>query len=795
MRTWLLGLAACFAAAIAVAQPVQVRMMAGPSMGIPPKEDTNPRSQARRAVFDDFRAKNPDIEVVNAGGLEMVGDRAESMFLMSMAGDNAPDVFYVNFRQYYNYIDQGFCRPLDDLVAKNPEILDRANPKVLEVLRSYDGKLYGVPWFQVAQGLYYRRDHFAQAGLDPNRPPRTWEEFNEVCRRLVQADQGRFGFGFAGPSYFWVNFLWQAGGEVVVPAEEGRWKSAIDSPQAAQALDFFRTVTTQKWQHNGKTIGPAATVTADLNGDIRTGKISMWFAYTNDVVVASMNDLSPSLVGVAALPAGPAGRANEINAGMWAINARIKDPRKLEACWRFIRYFAGDHAARINTERFVELGLANLINPVWLKKFGYPELAAQVDPAYVKASEDLFKSGHPEPYGRNCQQVYRVLDSALDRARLEPNTPSREILAGVSQEMDKVLLGYVEPKVLAHRRAVALGVLIGLSIALIGGFIWGARRVRPVRDKWVEKLPAGTSPRRVRAFMAWCLLPAVGTIMLWAYYPIARGLLIAFQDYRIAKGVRWVGLDNFVQVFSQPLFYKSLGNTFLYVALTIVIGFFVPIFLALMLNEIPRFKVFFRTLFYLPAMTSSVVVALLWRQLYDKTDKGILNIFTRPFFDLYGRATGQTIGPVDWLGDPKWAMLAIVIPGIWAAAGPGSMLYLAALKNIPEERYEAADLDGASWRHKLRFITLPGLRALMLINLLGVFVAGFKSMESVLLLTGGGPLYSTHTIGYEIWSQAFMFLNFGYATAAAWIMGIILVGFTLVQIRSLLRMRFSTAGR
>lgn len=795
MKPWLAALSLLAASFVRAAEPIQVRMMAGPSMGIPPKEDTNPRSQARRAVFDDFRAKNPDIEVVNAGGLEMVGDRAESMFLMAMAGDNAPDVFYVNFRQYYNYIDQGFCRPLDDLVATNPEVLDRANPLVLNVLRSYDKKLYGIPWFQVAQGLYYRRDHFAQAGLDPNKPPATWAEFERVCQKLVEADSGRFGFGFAGPSYFWVNFLWQAGGEVVVPAEEGRWKSAVDSPQAVQALDFFRQLTTKKWSRDGQQVGPAATVTADLNGDIRTGKISMWFAYTNDVVVASMNDLSPSLVGVAALPAGPGGRANEINAGMWAINARVKDPKKLEACWRFIRYFAGDDAARINTERFVELGLANLINPVWLKKFGYPELAAQVDPAYVKASEELFASGHPEPYGRNCQQVYRVLDGALDRARLEPNTPSADILKKVSEEMDKVLLGYVEPEVLQTRRSVALGVLIGLTVVLVVGTIWGLKRARRITDVWVNQLPAGTNPRRVRAFMAWCLGPAVATILLWAYYPLARGLTIAFQDYRISKDVKWVGLDNFVQVFSQPLFYKSLGNTFLYVALTIAIGFLLPMLLALMLNEIPRFKVFFRTIFYLPAMTSSVVVALLWRQVYDKTDKGILNIFMRPFLDLYGGVTGQKVGPIDWLGDPKWAMIAIVIPGIWAAAGPGSMLYLAALKNIPEERYEAADLDGATWRHKLRFITIPGLRALMLINLLGVFVAGFKSMESVLLLTGGGPLYSTHTIGYEIWSQAFMFLNFGYATAAAWVMGLILVGFTLVQMRSLLRMRFSTAAK
>jgi len=155
------------------------------------------------------------------------------------------------------------------------------------------------------------------------------------------------------------------------------------------------------------------------------------------------------------------------------------------------------------------------------------------------------------------------------------------------------------------------------------------------------------------------------------------------------------------------------------------------------------------------------------------------------------------MGPVplanDWLGNPQLAMFAVVLPGIWAGAGAGSILYLAALKNIATERYEAADLDGATWVQKIRFITLPGLKPLILINLLGVFIAGFKAMENVFVLTQGGPLNATRTIGLEVWQNAFMFLKFGYATAAAWVMGSILIGFTVIQIQSLLKMRFTTA--
>lgn len=781
-----------------------IRMMAGPSQGIPPKEATDPRSVARRAVFEEFQKQNPDIRVVNAGGLELKGERAESGFLMAMAGDTAPDVFYVNFRQYYNFIDQGFCRRLDDLVARDPDVLGRANPTVLEVLRSYDGNLYAIPWFQVAIALYYRKDHFLDAGLDPNKPPRTWDEFIEYGRQLTVPGRSGFAFsiGLGGRAYHWSNFVWQAGGEIVEQAEGGYSRSAVASPEGAVALDFYRRLAVETWQgDDGKQSGPIALLTPSLTPDINEGKVSMWLSYTNDVVL-NMLDINPSLLGIAALPAGPAGHANEINAGMWAINAQLKDPEKLEACWKFIKFFAGDDAARINTQRFVENGLGNLVNPTWLKKYGYEDLVGQVDPNYVAANEELFRTGHPEPYGRNTQQVYVVLDSALDRAKLEPNTPAIEILSDVAKEMDQKLLGYTPVEELKQQRLYAMGFVVGVGLCALAGGIWAWRRRKTA--VFVERLPAGVERSKLLRFMSWCLAPAVLSILVWAYYPLARGLVIAFQDYRVIQGTTWVGLDNFIAVFSQPIFWKALMNSFLYVGLSIAIGFFIPIFLALALNEIPRLKVFFRTVFYLPAMTSPIVVALLWRQFYEKSETGILNSLLAPLIDIYNKLFaeahwffGVALNPIpkgiDWLGNPSLALFAVVLPGIWAGAGPGSILYLAALKNVPSERYEAADIDGASWWQKARWITLPSLRPLILINLLGVFIAGFKAMENIFVLTGGGPLYATQTIGLEVWTNAFMFLKFGYATAAAWVMGAILIGFTMLQIRHLMSVRFTTA--
>ena len=784
-----------------MAQQTVIRMMAGPSFGIPPKDDTNPRNLTRRAVFDEFHKQNPDVRVVNAGGLQAIGDKAEVNFLMSMAGDTAPDVFYVNFRQCFSYIDQGFCRPLDDLLVADPDSKRRILPEIEKVLRSYDGHMYAMPFYQVAQALYYRKDHFVEAGLNPNDPPQTWDDFIRFGRKLTESKPGRNGFvfeqGIGGKGYWWTNFVWQAGGDVLVPAERGYSRAVVSSPAGVKALEFYRRLVKETWKSaNGEICGPVAAISSDWSRDVREGKISMWFAYTNDVLL-SISDLPPSQIGVAAMPAGPAGRTNEINAGMWAINSAVKDPKKLDACWRFIKFFVSQEAARVQTEKLVELGLGQLVSPKLLIQFGHKDIAMTVDPNYVAANETLFKTGHPEPYGRNSAQVYEILDYALDRAKLE-TTEAKVILDDVQAEMNKRLLGYIPEEEMNSKRRVAV-FFLGIVLLGVAFLTWNA--VKSTKKKAAvidDRLPAGSSKSRVLKFVGVCLFPAGASMILWSYYPLFAGLVIGFQDYRIAKPTTWVGLDNFISVFTQPVFYQAIANSFFYVVLTVLIGFMLPIFLAIALNEIPKFQLLFRVLFYLPAMTSGVVVSFLWRQIYDKAETGILNILVTPLTPLLNPILNLFHGPHltsknDWLGDPKLALLAVVLPGIWAGAGPGSILYLAALKNIPLERYEAACLDGASWVTMLKKITLPGLKPLMLINLLGVVIAGFKAMDNVFILTGGGPLNSTQTIGLEVWKNAFMYLKFGYATAAAWVMGSILVGFTILQIRHLARLRFSTA--
>jgi multiple sugar transport system permease protein len=138
-------------------------------------------------------------------------------------------------------------------------------------------------------------------------------------------------------------------------------------------------------------------------------------------------------------------------------------------------------------------------------------------------------------------------------------------------------------------------------------------------------------------------------------------------------------------------------------------------------------------------------------------------------------------------------MLCVVLPMVWAGAGPGCLIYLAALESVPDEMYEAADMDGASTWHKIAYITLPYLKPLIIINFVGAFIGAFQAMQQVFVMTGGGPAHATYLIGLEIWYNAFMYLKFGYATAEAWILGTMLIGFTVYQLQILKRVKFTTA--
>jgi multiple sugar transport system permease protein len=218
--------------------------------------------------------------------------------------------------------------------------------------------------------------------------------------------------------------------------------------------------------------------------------------------------------------------------------------------------------------------------------------------------------------------------------------------------------------------------------------------------------------------------------------------------------------------------------------LTILLGFLSPILLALMLAEIPRGKIFFRTLYFLPHLTSALVIALLWKLMYDPTENGMIN----QLLALFGIAR-QT-----WLQSQSLAMVCCILPGVWASAGMASLIYVAALQALPPDYYESAAIDGAGIFSRFRHITYPQLLPLMVINFVGAFITAFQGMGSIFLLTFGGPGDTTNVLSLAIWKEAYNNLRFSTATTMAWFLGVALVSFTYLQIRILRKVEFRRAN-
>lgn len=532
----------------------------------------------------------------------------------------------------------------------------------------------------------------------------------------------------------------------------------------------------QQMPHNAGICVPKGT-TVDLWGQ---GKQAFNISYMDDLQI-NMNHVDPALIGVATVPKGWAGISSaELNSGMLAINGTLKDPAKIEAAWAYIRFRSSEVAKRLQTKLFVENGFARYLSPTWLRQFGYTAYLRDVSPNWEETYRYALLHGHPEPYGKNAQQIYNEMDIGWDDVK-QLSAPDDAAIAHVLHksviQTNEHLIGTIKPVEKKKRDGVALLLVIVSLIAFALLLKFTLNTYGAVLDSPNQRSKA----EQRRVITAWMvMLPALAAVMLFQYYPLGRGSIIAFQNYQILTGTHWVGLANFGQVLFDPQFWVAMQNTLIFAAASLLIGFFAPVVLALLLHEIPRGSLLLRVIYFLPSITSGIVVMLLWKQMYDPSAYGILNQML----------TFLHLPRQQFLSDPNLALLWVVIPGVWMAMGPGSIIYLAALRQIPEDYYEAADVDGAGFFAKLRMITIPYLKPLLIINFVGACVGSFKSFEQVMLMTGGGK---SIVLGLSIWQNAFMYLKYGYATAMGWVLAAMLIGFTIFQLSYLSKVQFRLA--
>jgi multiple sugar transport system permease protein len=276
----------------------------------------------------------------------------------------------------------------------------------------------------------------------------------------------------------------------------------------------------------------------------------------------------------------------------------------------------------------------------------------------------------------------------------------------------------------------------------------------------------------------WFAAPALLVIGVFFFLPVLAALLMSLTDFDIYAladlgNLRFVGLRNYVRLLETPLFWQALGNTLYFVVVGVPLSIGASLGTALLLNSrLARCKGFFRTALFAPVVTTLVAVAVIWRYLFN-TRYGFLNFALGHF----------GIDPIDWLGDPHWAMPAIIVFAVWKNFGYNMIILLAGLQAIPEELYEAARIDGATFTKQFFHVTLPMLSP-MLVMVSILTVAGyFQLFAEPYVMTQGGPLQSTVSVLYFMYEEGFKWWNLGSASAVAFMLFLFVFGVTAVQLR------------
>ena len=267
------------------------------------------------------------------------------------------------------------------------------------------------------------------------------------------------------------------------------------------------------------------------------------------------------------------------------------------------------------------------------------------------------------------------------------------------------------------------------------------------------------------------LLPAFAVLLVFFFIPFFQTIGLSFFDYSSSiYNPTFNGIDNYIKLFKEPIFYQVMFNTFMYLIIAVPFLVIFPLFIAILINQKIRGVTLYKILIYFPVIVSIVVAAIAFKWIY--APQGVLNYLLSIFH----------IKPIGWLVDPNWALFSVAIVTIWKGIGYYMMIYLASLMSVPQDLYEAADIDGANFIQKHLTVTVPHLMpTIALVSTIST-ISAMKVFAEIYVMTKGGPLNSSKTIVYYIYERAFENLDLGYASALAVVLLVVVMIFSLINI-------------
>lgn len=748
-------------------------------------------SEGMSRVLTEFIRRHPNIKLVTSssgGGMD------EQKLMCGIAGGSPPDVINKDRFAVPAWAARAAFIPLDDFLKADAGRADCVKlDDYYEACRAeatYQGKVYAIPIGADDRALYYNEDLLRREGfVDEDGkvvPPRTWDELLEYAKRLTKKDvSGSIAqIGFIpnyGNSWLYI-YGWQNGGEFM--SADGR-TCTLNDPRIVEALDWV----TGAYDAMGGAARVDAFQASFQGGELDafiTGKVAM--KVDGNWSLGGIATNAPDMhLGVAPAPV-PKGRPFITWSGgwSWAIPKGARHPKE---AWEFIRWISSDECRLMQVEADYRYALSRgriyvpgitanrKINDIVFAKHAPKEERFRTA---LRTFLDLMEVSKWRPVTPVAQVLWDEHVRAMDQAIRHKYSPKRALDMGtrrVQEQLDLLYHAKVYPRLNGTYPLAILGAL-GCAILILAGVGF----VREVRVR-------GKRFRRATLDGLVFAAPWIVGFVCFTAGPILASIVLSFCKYDALHPVEWVGLDNYRNLIgldinrhgsiwpwnwsvwaSDPLFYKSLANT-AFMLLGIPLGMTIGLAVAMLLNTNVRGMSVYRTIYYLPAVVPVVASAVLWIWVLNP-EFGLVNSFLK----LVGLG-----GPL-WLQSEQWSKPSLIFMGLWGA-GAGMIIWLAGLKGIPQQLYEAADIDGAGWWARLRHVTLPMLSPYIFFNLVMGTIGTLQIFTQAYIMTAGGPADSTMFYVYYLFNNSFRYFKMGYASAMAWILFIFVAILTAIQIK------------
>ncbi len=784
--------------------------------GLPSGEET----YGLDATLAEYQRRHPDLNIValsmGAGGMN------PQKLMTSIVGHVPPDLVDQDRFTIGDWAARDAFMPLDDFLARDsgPDAIRAADyyPACWKEA-IYRGHVYAIPYGTDDRALYWNRTLFREAGLDPNKPPRTWDELLAMAVKLTKyTPDGSFDqIGFIpnfGNSWLYL-YSWQIGGEFM--SADGS-TCTLHNSYTTQSLDFM--VRCYDALKGAERIG-AFTSTFQPNelDPFYTGKVAM--KIDGNWVLAGIARYAPGLdFGTAPAPVPSErlrgegrfrGQPTYITWSGGFSFAIPKGARHAKEAWEFIKWM---NSIEGNTVMHQAQAAYNATQG----RTYVPTMSAN-----VKVNEAIFKAFAPQ--NQQLRQSLRMFLDLMPVSKFRPVTfvgqklwdeharafeqainhkmsPDEALESGqkaVQKELDesRKLLTYP----LVNWAYLYGGVAVVLPVALIVALV-ALRRRRLGRLARQEALAA-------YAFVS----PWILGVCVFTLGPIIASLVFSFCSYDVLHPARWVGAANYRELLgmhnvaihwfegvkgvqhwyewlqpgryftvtadaSDPIAWKGIYNVFYLSFWGIPLGMAVSLGIAMLLNMKVRGMSWYRTAYYMPSITPAVAAALLWPWLLNP-ELGLVNVVWKDTLTAW-----FGLAPPPWLAGELWSKPSYIMMGLWGAGG-AMILWLAGLQGIPAHLYEAAEIDGAGFWARFRNVTLPMLTPYIFFNIIMGTIGSLQRFTDIYIMSGptGGPVDSTVVPVLYLFNNAFQYFKMGYASAWAWILFVVILILTVIQLK------------